>query len=113
MIATCPKCAFDLTSLHAVELGDLKIEYDGAIILWKGVRLDLPLPERLILLAMVRAGGAPMKRWVLAEASGYEGDNADNNVAVHLHRMIRAFKAIDPEFDRIENIRATGVRWRG
>lgn len=112
MISTCPYCAANLTALHAIELGDLKIEYDGAIILWKGERLEVSMPERLMLLALVRADGAPIKRWVLAEAMGYEGDNADNNAAVHLHRLTRAFKAIDPAFDKIENVRSVGVRWR-
>lgn len=111
-VSTCPNCAFDLTALHAIELGNLKIEYDGAIIHWKGERVDLSPPERLLLLALVRADGAPIRRWVLAEAMGYEGDNADNNVAVHQHRINAHFRAVDPEFAMIENVRLVGLRWK-
>lgn len=110
--ATCPSCGADLEALHSFSVGDLTVEYDGAIMLWKGQRVDLSQAQKLIVLALARANGAPIKRYVLADASGYEGDNADGNVAVHLYRIHRAFRAVDPDFDAIENIRSKGLRWR-
>jgi hypothetical protein len=65
-----------------------------------------------MVMALARAGGAPIKRWVLAETMGYEGDNGDNTTAVHLTRINARFREIDAAFDRIENVRAAGLRWR-
>jgi DNA-binding response OmpR family regulator len=112
MMTACPKCGADLEPLNTFELGHLKIDYSGAVIHWKGERVQISPGERLMLLAIVRAGGHPVKRWVLAEAFGYEGDNADNNAAIHLCRINQAFREIDPAFDMIANVRAQGLRWR-
>jgi DNA-binding response OmpR family regulator len=111
-VTCCPSCGADLEALSAFELGSLKIDYSGAIILWKGERVQLSPADRLMLLAIVRAGGHPVQRWVLAETIGYEGDAADNNAAVHLCRINNAFREIDPAFAMIENVRCRGLRWK-
>lgn len=111
-VTACPRCGFYLETLHTVEVGSLKLDYDGAIVVWKGQRVQISESERLMLLAIVRAGGAPVKRWILADAMGYDGEQAENQVAVHFHRIHKAFRAIDPAFDMIENIRIQGLRWR-
>jgi DNA-binding response OmpR family regulator len=92
-------------------LGQLTVK-DGAIISWNGVVIDLSPSERLIVMALVKADGAPVKRHILAEATGYEGDNPTGCVAVFMHRIIRSFLAIDPTFSAIENVWGVGVRWR-
>jgi DNA-binding response OmpR family regulator len=112
MIATCPKCGADLEALHSFEVGELRVEYDGAIIHWKGKRVVVSPAARLMLIAIVKAGGIPVKRWVLAEVMGYEGDLADNNAAVHLCRINAGFREVDPGFAMIENIRSQGLRWK-
>ena len=111
-VTACPSCGADLEALNAIELGHLKIDYSGAVILWKGERVAISPVERLMLLAIVRAGGHPVKRWVLADTMGYEGDDADNLTAVHLHRINARFREIDPDFSMIENIRGQGLRWK-
>lgn len=110
---TCPKCGYDLEALHAFELGGLRVEYDGAIILWRGQRVALTQAERLIVLALGRAGGAIVKRHILAEASGYEGeDHALNVVSVYVCKIKNKFRDVDASFDRIETVWRDGVRWR-
>jgi two-component system response regulator ChvI len=111
-VTCCPKCGYDLKALHDLTLGDLTILYDGAIILWKDERVGISPTERLMLMSIARADGAPVKRQILAEVMGYEGDDGDNIVAVHLSRINRRFREIDPGFDQIENIRAAGLRWK-
>jgi DNA-binding response OmpR family regulator len=112
MISCCPRCGADLEALHSFEVGELRVEYDGSIILWKGQRVTLRPSATLVLLAILRAGGVPVKRWVLAEAAGYEGDNADNIAAIYLCQINAAFRAIDPGFAMIQNVRSQGLRWR-
>jgi DNA-binding response OmpR family regulator len=110
--SSCPKCGYDLIALHALTIGDLKIEHDGAVILWRGKLVVFSQVERLMVLALARAEGAAIKRDVLAEAAGYEGPNADNWVSVYLIRINEKFRYIDPAFDMIENVRGLGLRWK-
>lgn len=111
-VTCCPSCGADLAALHAIELGDLKVDYSGAVILWKGKRVTVRPSATLILLTILRAAGHPVKRWVLAEAAGYEGENADNLAAIYLHQINAAFRAVDPSFGMIANVRGQGVRWK-
>lgn len=111
-ITVCPNCGLNLVALHALELGDLKIEYDGAIIAWRGRAVPMSPVERLMILSLARADGAPVRRTALADAMGYEGENPENIVAVHLARIQKRFRELDPAFDHIENVRLRGIRWR-
>lgn len=111
-LSTCPQCGCDLEALDAFTVGSLGVEDSGAVIWWSGHQVPLTTAERLILLAIVRAGGKTVSRDILAEAEGYEGDRPDESVNVLLSRINKAFRAIDPSFDRIETIWGQGVRWR-
>jgi DNA-binding response OmpR family regulator len=97
--------------LQDINIGDLEIHYSGAVIRWKGQTLRISDSERLMLMAIVRAGGHPVKRWVLAEAMGSECANPENVVAIHLGRVNAAFREIDPGFTMIANVRSQGLRW--
>lgn len=110
--STCPKCGFDLMALHALTIGDLRIEHDGAVILWRGKLVALSRCERLVLLSLARANGATVGRSILAEAGGYDGNDPSNWTAVIVHRVIEKFRYVDPGFDAIENIRNLGLRWK-
>jgi DNA-binding response OmpR family regulator len=111
--AVCPNCGYDLSTLHAFALGDLKVDYNGSIILWKGEHVGLSQAQRCIVVAIARAEGVPVKRIALAEAMGSdERLDPDNLVAVQLNRTIARFREIDPAFDMIENVRGAGLRWK-
>lgn len=113
MTATCcPRCGYGLEALEPFSLGSLGVDSGGAVIWWAGHRVPLAPAERLIVVALARADGAPIRRHVLAEVEGYEGDHPENVVAVLVNRINKAFRSIDPGFDRIENIRGAGLRWR-
>lgn len=113
MTATiCPHCGFSLGSLDAIRIDALLIDRGGSHVWWREHVVKLTLAERLILIAIVRADGAPVRRTALAEASGYDGEAPEQCVAVLLHRIRKAFRKVDPAFDRIESIQRAGVRWR-
>lgn len=111
MLATCPTCGCDLEALRSYELGRLTIE-DGVNVLWNGQKVKLTPCERLIVLALSRAGGAVVKRAALAEAAGYEGEDPNGVIGVWLNRINKAFRNIDPDFAAIETVWRSGLRWR-
>lgn len=110
-VATCPHCGADLYALRDFALGQLSVE-SGTIIRWQGHKVTLTRAERLLILALARADGAAIGRDILAESTGYEGEKPSNVVAVLIHRAEKAFRAIDPLFDAIENVWGVGLRWR-
>jgi DNA-binding response OmpR family regulator len=101
-----------LTLLETLKVGPLTVQHGGAIILWRDRVVRLTPARRLLVAALARAAGAPIRRYILAEAIGYDGDQPDCNVAVHLSRTRQAFRAVDFEFDQIENVHGCGLRWR-
>jgi DNA-binding response OmpR family regulator len=110
--SVCPRCGYALEALEAFTLGSLGVEASGAAVWWSGHPVPLTTAERLVLIAIVRAGGNTVTRDVLAECEGYDGDRPENNTNVLVHRIKKAFLAIDRTFDRIETVRGQGIRWR-
>lgn len=110
--STCPYCGRDLEALRSFSVGSLGVEQGGTIIWWNRHRVPLRESERLIVTALAKADGAPMRKHVLADVIGYDGDRPDNLVSVHVSRAKARFQQIDPSFDRIESIRGAGLRWK-
>lgn len=110
-VATCPCCGFDLYALRDFALGPLSVE-DGCIVRWQGRTVKLNSSQRLLLLALVRADGAAVRREALADALGYEGEHPHNLVSVHVTRIAQVFRSIDPTFNAIETVWGVGLRWR-
>lgn len=112
---TCPKCGYDLERLELLKIGDLEI-HGGAEIRWKGQRVELSASRSLIVIALARAGGAWVAPSTLADVVDYDGDNPTGLIGVHTYWIRKAFKAIDPSFDRIERVQGRGAtgeaRWR-
>jgi DNA-binding response OmpR family regulator len=112
MIGCCPSCGASLTAFASFAVGRLFVDKGGAVIWWNERPVQLTASERLIVIALARADGVPVKRDILAEVAGSESDNPDNCVDVLLCRAKAKFRAIDPNFDRIETIHGQGIRWR-
>lgn len=104
-------CGFDLEALDTFTVGSLTVEDGGNAIFWNGEQVALSPAQRLIVTALARDAGHCIKRPILAEVIGYEGDDI-NIIAVLLNRIMRSFRRIDDKFDRIESVWATGLRWR-
>lgn len=101
-----------MTALRSFSVGPLDVDHNGAVIRWEGRRVPLSASERLIVTALARADGAPMRKHILADVVGYDGDGPENLIAVYVSRIRAKFQAIDPSFDRIENISRAGLRWK-
>lgn len=111
-LGACPMCGCSLKALDAFRLGRLFVDKGGAFIWWVEKPVHLTAAERLIVIALARADGVPVKRDVLADAAGSETDNPDNCADVLLCRAKKKFRDVDPFFDRIESVPGLGVRWR-
>lgn len=104
-------CGFDLVALDTFEVGALTVEDAGNSIYWCGNKVSLSPSERLIVTALARNAGHVIRRPILAETIGYEGDKL-NIISVLLNRIYRGFRRIDESFDRIETVWGSGLRWK-
>jgi DNA-binding response OmpR family regulator len=108
----CHACGAALEPLEPFSLGKLFVDKAGAHVWWGEKPVRLSPAEKQIVLTLVRADGRIVKRAILAEVSGYDGDEPNNIAAVYVSRSNAKFREIDPAFDRIETLRGEGVRWR-
>lgn len=108
--ALCPHCGYDLVRDEPVTLGDLFFDPRGEVT-WKDVKLaHLPPSQREILWAIVKARGRTITKAVLLDRCDSSGDM--RTVDTLICRLRDAFRAIDPDFDRIETVWREGLRWR-
>jgi DNA-binding response OmpR family regulator len=77
--------------------------------LWRGQRINLPLTAQRILAALFEQRGQVVSYDELFEVVK-SGRNRDN-IRKHVSTIRDAFREVDPEFDRIENIPMRGFRW--
>lgn len=112
MTACCPNCGFLLAKLDEFAIGPLHVSGEFGMVTWLGQVPHITKTERLIVLALAGARGGIIRSSALIEAGGFdEIGNPENQLAVMLHRIKDAFRAIDPAFDRIRNERGIGYRW--
>ena len=110
--ATCPNCGYQMEKLERFEAGHLAITDGGASIRWRGRPVHLTPSQRVLIIALARAEGVPVKRIALAEAMGSdEAQDPENVVDVQVSRAIRTFRQVDPAFDAVQNVRGCGLRW--
>lgn len=112
MITLCPACGHSLASLEAFRVGELFIDKGGAFVWWRSHVVPLTTSERLMVIALARADGNPIRHDILSETVGSDSENPVDVVNVFLTRARAKFRAVDPEFDNIETVRGAGVRWR-
>ena len=77
--------------------------------LWRGKRINLPLTAQRILATLYQQKGHVVSYEALFDVVK-SGRNRDN-VRKHVSTIRDAFKELDPEFNRIENIPMRGFRW--
>lgn len=94
----------------------LRLENYRAI--WRGSDIGLTMMQFHIVDALNRRRGEFLTYHEIyghIRPTGFvAGDNGDVRIAVrqHMRRIRQKFVAIDPAFDRIENMAACGYRWR-
>ncbi|HJV25598.1 MAG TPA: response regulator [Aromatoleum sp.] len=77
--------------------------------LWRGKRVNLPLTAQRILLALYQRRGEVVSYDELFQVVK-SGRNRDN-IRKHISTIREAFRELDEDFDRIENIPMRGFRW--
>jgi DNA-binding response OmpR family regulator len=77
--------------------------------LWRGERINLPLTAQRILATLYQNKGHIVSYEELFDVVK-SGRNRDN-VRKHVSTIRDAFKELDPDFNRIENIPMRGFRW--
>ena len=109
MTHVCPECGYNLRSLDGLQIGPLSINRGS--VTWHGMRPHLTPTENLIVQAIAGCDGNPIKVAGLVEAIGSEATDPVGNIGVLIHRIRKAFLAVDPDFTALETVRANGYRW--
>jgi two-component system OmpR family response regulator len=89
--------------------GDLEIDMDRMIVVWRDRPVGLTLTEFWLVHAMARYPGHVKNRQQLMDAAQAVLD--DNTITSHIKRIRRKFIAVDPGFDAIETVYGMGYRW--
>ncbi len=100
-------------------IGALELRQDIHRAYWRGTRVDLSLHEFTVVCGLATQAGddVPYRRiYDLVKgrdfAAGYDTLGLRSNVRCAIRRIRKKFRAVDPEFDRIENYPTYGYRWR-
>ena len=103
----------------AFDISDLHVDLQQRCVTWHGDPVVLTTAEFRILICLIENPGAFMPSRQIYDAvhgAGYHvgvGDDGHCNATrVHIKRIRRKFRAVDPDFDQIETWYSHGYRWR-
>lgn len=110
----CTSCGVNLDRVEPdAEIGPLSVSLYGEC-WWRGAQVDLTPGELTIVHTLASSPGARFRAEALQNLFGSE-EVTSNCVQVLVCRVRKAFRAVDPAFDRIENNKgrnSLGYRWR-
>jgi two-component system response regulator ChvI len=99
--------------------GRLKLKPKVCSTAWDGRPVELTVTEFRIIRHLVRRAGDNVSYREIYDCvhgagfiAGYGDDGFRTNVRSLIKRIRQKFRAIDPEFDEIENLPSFGYRWR-
>jgi two-component system OmpR family response regulator len=92
-----------------IRRGDLEIDLDRMVVLWRDQPVNLTLTEFWLVHAMARYPGHVKNRQQLMDAAQAVLD--DNTITSHIKRIRRKFVAVDADFNAIETVYGMGYRW--
>lgn len=102
------------------KIGDLELNSETSRALWKGREVDLTLTEFKIVRHLAKQSGHDVRYRSIYDlvhgegfVSGYGDEGYRMNVRTFIKRVRKKFRAIDDDFDAIENYPGFGYRWRG
>ena len=96
-----------------VSQGDLVLDPDKHLCSWKGLEVKLTVTEFLLLQVLaVRPGHVKNRDQLLDAAYGDTIFLEDRTIDSHIKRIRRKFRALDPEFDRIETLYGIGYKYK-
>ncbi|HSG59384.1 MAG TPA: proteobacterial dedicated sortase system response regulator [Woeseiaceae bacterium] len=98
-----------VSSEGRIRRGDLEIDMDRMVVLWRDQPVGLTLTEFWLVHAMARYPGHVKNRQQLMDAAQAVLD--DNTITSHIKRIRRKFVAVDAGFNAIETVYGMGYRW--
>lgn len=98
----------------SLALGDLLINKDEALVEWKGEAIYAPRSVMAAIHALAARPGIIKDRDALMDAVyGVHSEGVDfRSIDSLIKRARKAFKIVDPSFDKIETVYGFGYRWR-
>ncbi len=101
------------TGKNTLQRGDLVMDPDRHLCMWKGQEVVLTVTEFLLVEALAKRPGHVKNRDQLIDAA--YGENIyveDRTIDSHIKRLRRKFKEIDPGFSEIETLYGVGYRYK-
>ncbi len=100
------------TSNHILERGNLRIDTERHLSIWKGEDVVLTVTEFLILQALAQRPGIVKSRDSLMDAAYDDQVYVDDRtIDSHIKRLRKKFKAVDESFESIETLYGVGYRF--
>lgn len=95
---------------NAVYVGDLILDQDALIVLWKDQSVNLSGTEFRMLSNLVRAPGRVVDYTSLMDAT-MESLITHNTINTHMHNIRKKIRKLDPDFNCIKSEYGYGYRW--
>ena len=92
-----------------LEQGDLSMDAQRMVALWRGENVDLTVTEFWMIHALAKYVGHVKNRQQMMQESQMVVD--DSTITSHIKRIRKKFLQIDPEFNCIDTVYGMGYRW--
>lgn len=103
----------DVSLDHIVQRGDLKMDDERKLTVWKNEHINLTVTEYLLLRSLVASPGFIKSRDQLITAAYGENMYVDDRIIdTHIKRIRRKFRETDRSFDAIETLYGAGYRYK-
>ena len=99
---------------HALlKRGELTLDDERHICLWKGQQVDLTVTEYLLIKTLaIRPGHVKSRDQLIDQAYGENIFVDDRTVDSHIKRLRKKFKKVDPDFSHIETMYGLGYKYK-
>jgi len=98
---------------QVITRGDLTLDENRHVCLWKGQDVTLTVTEFLILKSLAARVGHVKSRDQLMDAAYGETIYVDDRtIDSHIKRIRKKFRAVDPDFSQIETLYGVGYRYK-
>lgn len=111
MTRQCPACGFNLAVIdRTAAVGDLSVSLYGDC-RWNGHKIKLAPQELQLVFMLASSPNVFFRLEAIINAISSEDVNI-GLIATLICRARAKFRAVDPDFDRIETSKGRGARWR-
>jgi len=93
-----------------LKVGSLEVNADSMLVHWKGEPVNLTLTEFWIIESLTRNPGHVRTYEALSDVTR-QGLVERNTINGYIRRVRNKFRALDPDFDRIQTVHGTGYKW--